>query len=434
MNDGKKLVIIGGGSSYTPELFEGIINRNSVLGFTQITLVDIPEGMKRAEIILELGKRMFKKHGVACRLELTDNRREALKDADFVISQIRVGGSSARISDENIALNMGIIGQETTGAGGFMNAMRTIPEAIAIARDVEEICPDAWIVNFTNPSGIVTEAILKYTDAKCVGLCNVPVNMQFDIARLLKVEPKDVHCRFVGLNHCSYIVAVEIDGKDVLEEVIERIGNDATVMKNIPKVEGVGELIKTLGIIPSPYLQYYYFENEMLEKQQMELKRTGKTRGMLVQEIDNKLFEKYSNPELDEKPEELSQRGGSLYSYAALNIIEALMSEEPVELVVNTTNGGAISNLLDNDVVETNCYISSEGVKPIYYGDMPQQITGLVQTVKQYERMTVKSAITKNKRMAIQALLNHPLIKGYKNACKIVEKAQEIYPQYIRLH
>lgn len=434
MNNIKKLVIIGGGSSYTPELFEGIIQRNSVLGFTEITLVDIPEGMKRAEIILDLGKRMFKKHGIACHLELTDKRREALKDADFVISQIRVGGSAARISDETIGLKTGIIGQETTGAGGFMNAMRTIPEAVAIARDVEELCPEAWIVNFTNPSGVVTEAILKYTSAKSVGLCNVPVNMQFDLAKLLRVEPNDIHCRFVGLNHLSYIVAVEIDGKDVLSEVIDQIGDNATLMKNIPKVEGVGELIKTLRLIPSPYLQYYYFENEMLKKQQMELEQTGKTRGMLVREIDNKLFEKYSCPETDEKPEELSQRGGSLYSYAALNIIEALMSEQPVELVVNTTNDGAISNLLDSDVVETNCYISSKGIKPIYYGDMPQQITGLVQTVKQYERMTVKSAITRDKMLAIQALLNHPLIKGYKNACRIVEQAQKTYPQYIRLH
>ena len=434
LNRDKKLVIIGGGSSYTPEIFDGIINRNHSLRFNKITLVDIDEGMDRAQIILNLGRRMFAKHNMDVGLELTSNRREALKGADFVISQIRVGGSDARIADETIGLEMGIIGQETTGVGGFMNAMRTLPQAIAIARDIEEVCPEAWLINFTNPSGIVTEGILKHTNVKCVGLCNVPINMQFDSAMVMEVDPEEIHCHFVGLNHLSYIVSAKIKGQEILDEVINRIGDNSTLMKNIPKVEGVGELIKSLGLIPSPYLQYYYFENEMFHKQRKEYEESGETRGVLVRKIDEELLKKYSETSLDEKPVELSQRGGSLYSFAALNIIEALLSDKPVELVINTLNNGAISNLLDDDVVEVNSLISSKGIQTIPYGEMPQQVTGLVQSVKQYERLTVEAAITGDEKLALQALLNHPLLGGYSNARKAIDRMKDTFDQYIKLH
>lgn len=422
--NGRKLVIIGCGSAYTPEIFDGIISRSKALNITEITLVDIDKGMERAEIILALGERMFRKKGIVCELALTTDRRDALRDADFVISQIRVGGIEARIKDEIIGLETGVIGQETTGAGGFMNAMRTVPEAIRIAKDMEEICPDAWLINFTNPSGIVTEAILKHTGVKCVGLCNVPVNMQTDAARVMGADFHALHCSFVGLNHLSFMTGVELGGEDVLGAVVERISGNETLMKNIPKVAGAGALIKTLGIVPSPYLQYYYFENEMLEKQRDEYGRHGKTRGSLVDEIDRELFRKYSNINVDEKPEELSQRGGSLYSYAALNSIEALSSDAPAEMVLNVRNNGAVADLKDDDVVEINCMVSKSGARPIPYGTLPDAASGLIQSIKQYERLTIQAAVSGDTTAAIRALLNHPLIHGYNNALQIVAKMQ----------
>lgn len=423
--NGKKLVIIGCGSAYTPEIFDGIISRNNVLNIAKITLVDIDEGIDRARIILALGERMFGKRGIKCELSLTTDRRDALRDADFVISQIRAGGIDARIKDEIISLETGVLGQETTGAGGFMNAMRTVPVALQIAKDIEEICPDAWLINFTNPSGIITEAVLKHTDVKCVGLCNVPINMQTDAARVLGVDMSDLHCTFAGLNHLSYMVGVELGGKDVLDEVVGKISKDETMMKNIPKVAGAGALIKTIGIVPSPYLQYYYFENEMLKKQQDEYSQHGKTRGSLVDEIDRVLFEKYSYEMTDEKPAELSQRGGSLYSHVALNSIEALSSDTPAEMVLNVMNKGAVSNLENDDVVEINCMISKNGVKPIPYGPLPDTARGLIQSVKQYEKLTIQAAVGGDRVSAIKALLNHPLIHGYNNALQIVAKMQK---------
>jgi 6-phospho-beta-glucosidase len=433
MKNGYKLVIIGAGSVYTPEIFNEIIKRWHRLPIREIALVDIEEGKKEAKIIEAFGRRMFGAQNIECKLSLTLDRKEALKGADFVINQLRAGRMAAREADEKLGIDLGIIGQETTGAGGFVNALRTIPIAVQIARDIEQVCPDAWLVNFANPSGIVTEAILKNSSAKCVGLCNVPVNMQSDIAKILGVQSDLVHCRFVGLNHLSFVTAAEYNGEDVLPEVLDKIGGNETIMKNIPKVPGVGELTKKLGIIPSPYLQYYYFENEMLKKQIDEWEKNKVTRSVLVSQVNNTLFEKYSDESLTAPPPELSNRGGSLYSFAALNIMEALTGEDGVELVVNTSNNGAVYGLEDDDVVETNCIVSKSGIKPLPFGKLPDSISGIVKMIKQYERLTVEAAIEHSREKALWALLNHPLIHGFNNAKSILMKAAQLHKDYIYL-
>lgn len=429
----KKLVIIGAGSAYSPEIFDGLISRSASMGIDRITLVDIEAGMPQAEIIENFGKRMFEKGNLSCEIELTENRRYALENADCVISQIRVGSWQARAADERLGLELGLIGQETTGAGGFVNAMRTIPVALEIARDIEEICPNAWLINFTNPSGIVTEAVLKHSRVKCIGLCNVPINMQNDAEKLLDVSRMDMRYTFMGLNHLGFMTAATHCGNDVLPLLVEKIGGNETLMKNIPKVAGAGDLIKAIGILPSPYLQYYYFENEMRKKQQNELADSGLTRGDIAHKIDLTLFEKYANHGLCEKPGELSERGGSLYSYAALNIIEALFDDEGSDMVVNIQNQGAVSDLADSDVVEVSCHVSSSGVKRLPLGPLPEQVSGLVQTIKQYERLTVSAAVKQSRTLSVQALLNHPLIHGYHNAKRIVEEMERQFPQYISL-
>ncbi|NLF28187.1 MAG: 6-phospho-beta-glucosidase [Clostridiales bacterium] len=429
----RKLTILGAGSVYTPEIFAEIAARKDRLRFREIALVDIDEGRKEAELCASLAARMLKAHGLNARLTLTTDRREALSGSDFVVSQIRVGRMAARAEDEKLGMSLGLIGQETTGVGGFVNALRTIPTALSIARDMEEICPDAWLVNFTNPAGVVTEAVLKHSRVRCVGLCNVPINMVNDIAKVLGVPRDRVRCRFMGLNHLSFVTAAELDGLNVLPEVVEGISGNETLMKNIPKAEGVGALTKLLGIIPSPYLQYYWFEDQMRAKQADEWEKSGVSRAAQVGEINRGLFSKYADESVAEPPAELSGRGGSLYSFAALNVVEALSGEQPAELVVNARNRGAIEELRDDDVVEINCLVGPDGVRPLPAGRLPEKVSGLVQAVKQYERLTVRAAVEEDRELAISALLNHPLAHGFRNAEKAVDRAIGLFPQYIRL-
>ena len=429
-----KLVIIGAGSAYTPEIFNGIILRNTTLAIKQIVLVDIEDGRTRTEINAGLGRRMFaaaKQDNV--KLTTSYNRQDALIDANFVISQIRVGGGNARSTDEHLCVSLGLLGQETTGAGGFFNAMRTVPVAIDIARDIEKICPDAWLINFTNPSGIVTEAILKYTKVKCIGLCNVPINMQADAAKILELQREDVRCITMGLNHLSFVTSVTAQGQERLPDVIKSIDGNETLMKNIPKVEGVSELINTIDLLPSPYLQYFYFQEAMVDKQQKELKDTGKTRGDLVKEIDEEMFAQYAEEGRNAPPEKLAERGGSLYSHAALDIVEALLSDTPKEMTVNIQNYGTIDDLDDTDVIEVNCLISCSGEKRIKLGTLPKAVSGLVHAVKQYERLTVEAAVTSSRKLALQALINHPLICSFEKAKKVVQAMEENFEEYINL-
>ena len=421
----RKLAVIGAGSAYTPEIIDEIIRRQARLHISEIALVDIPEGRERAEIIRDMALRMLRREGVDCRVSLTMDRREALPGCRFVISQIRVGGWQARAEDERIGLSLGLIGQETTGCGGFMNAMRTVPEALAICRDMEEICPEALLLNFTNPSGIVTEAVLRYSAVRAIGLCNCPINMHTDAAAALGLGREQLQCRFGGLNHLSFMLSARTQERDVYDELISRLRHDPTTMKNIPKVAGTDRLIPALGLIPSPYLQYFYFEPEMLEKELRELAEDGTTRGEQVEKINRELFRIYACEDTDEKPAQLSQRGGSLYSYAAMDILEASLSEEPRELTVNTLNQGAIAGLADDAGVEVTCRVSRGGVERIPLGALPPQVAGLVAQVKRYESLTVDAAVCGSRRLAMQALLNHPLIHGFSNAEKVLQAMEK---------
>ena len=421
----RKIAVIGAGSAYTPEIIDEIIRRQTRLNISEIALVDIPEGRERAEIIRDMALRMLRRAGIDCRVSLTMDRREALPGCQFVISQIRVGRWQARAEDERIGLSLGLIGQETTGCGGFMNAMRTVPEALAICRDMEEICPDALLLNFTNPSGIVTEAILRYSAVRAIGLCNCPINMHTDAAAALGLGREQLQCRFGGLNHLSFMLSARTREGDVYDELISRLRHDPTTMKNIPKVAGTDRLIPALGLIPSPYLQYFYFEPEMLEKELRELAEDGTTRGEQVEKINRELFRLYAREYTDEKPEQLSQRGGSLYSYAAMDILEASLSEEPRELTVNTLNQGAIAGLADDAGVEVTCRVSRGGVERIPLGALPPQVAGLVAQVKRYESLTVDAAVCGSRRLAMQALLNHPLIHGFSNAEKVLQAMEK---------
>lgn len=426
-----KLVVIGGGSSYTPELAEGLINKHEFLPVNEILLVDIKEGRAKAEINGALLKRMFAKAHMDVTVEVTLNRREALVGADFVLTQFRVGGLEARVKDERIPMKYDIIGQETTGPGGFAKALRTIPVILEICRDIEELCPHAWLINFTNPSGIVTEAIHKHAKVKCVGLCNVPINMERAIMKQLGVDGTRLHCRFVGLNHLSFITAVYFDGQNILKQILNSPAIKDEVVKNIPNVDWAGDFLDALGMIPSPYMRYFYFEKQMLADEKENVRLGIGTRADEVMEIEKKLFALYKQEDLEEKPEELAQRGGALYSEAAVSLMDSIWNNRSDLHVVNTLNRGSITDLPANCVIETNCVVNAEGAFPLTNGALPLQVRGLVQHVKAYEELTVTAAVSGDRSDALVALLNNPLVHDVETAKRLLEDLLEGHKPYL---
>jgi 6-phospho-beta-glucosidase len=431
---GIKIVTIGGGSSYTPELIEGFIKRYDELPVSDIYLVDIEEGKEKLEIVGNLAKRMVLKAGVDIKIHLSLDRREALKGADFVTTQFRVGQLKARIRDEKIPLRYGTIGQETTGAGGFANAQRTIPVILDICRDMEELAPNAWLINFTNPSGIVTEAVIKHTNVKTAGLCNVPIGMVNGIADILGVAVNRINIDFVGLNHLLWGRKVYLDGEDITDRIIEEMADGKSMsLKNIPDFAWDADFIKSLGMLPCSYLKYYYMTDDMLKEEQEAAEKEG-TRGEVVSKIEHNLFELYKNPDLDIKPPELAKRGGAHYSDAACSLINSIYNNKCDIQTVNVRNNGAIADLPDNVVIETNAVIGKYGITPVSSGHMPVKIRGLMQAVKAYEELTVEAGVTGNYYTALQALTVHPLIPSAATAKKllddIIKENIDYLPQY----
>lgn len=427
-----KIAIIGAGSSYTPEIVDGLLG-NRVFMPLEVALYDLPEGKERVQIILGLAERMAKKRGVDACFWSAPTLQEAVTGCQFVVSQFRVGLLQARIYDEKMPLAMGLLGQETTGAGGFCKAMRTIPEALHLAHTMEACCPDAWLINFTNPSGIVTEAIQRYSNIRCVGLCNVPYNMRVEAARILDAPVERVRLKMVGLNHLSFVTEIWLDGKLVLQRLIDEGRFTTQLVKNIPKVDGISDLIRNLRMVPSPYLQYFYFENAMYRKEVAEAKGSMGTRGEQILRVQDELFSLYRDTQLCDKPKELEMRGGAYYSTVATMLMAALLDERGIEMVVCCRNGSAMPDLAPDAVVEVNALVNKSGVHPLESGPMPDSIRGLVQHVKAYESLTVMAAAEHSYEKAIHALLENPLIHGYKNAVSIVNQLLETFPQYVRL-
>ncbi|GEM05387.1 putative 6-phospho-beta-glucosidase [Halolactibacillus miurensis] len=416
-----KLVIIGGGSSYTPEIIEGLIKRHSSFPVSTIVLVDIDEGYDKMTIVGELAKRMIEAAGVPIALSWTTNRKEALKDAAFVSTQLRVGGLKAREKDERIPLSHGMIGQETNGAGGIFKAFRTIPVLLDIAEDIHDICPDAWMINFTNPAGIVTEALLKYSPhKKVIGVCNIPFNMQHSIAEVLEVDPSSVRIEFVGLNHFVYGKKVFVDGMDRTQEVLDRLIEQVVNYSpaNIVSLGWTETFLKSLQLLPNPYHQYYYKQEAMLAKDLQSYEQNG-TRSEVVQEVEHKLFELYKQPTLHEKPKELEDRGGAYYSDVACSLMSALYNDSHEIMTVNTLNQGAIRDLPLDSVVEVNCVITKSGPMPLATGALPEQIKGDILKMKAFEEQVIRASLSGDYEEAFLAFLLNPLV-GDEDRAKVV--------------
>lgn len=428
-----KIVTIGGGSSYTPELIEGFIKRYDELPVGEIWLVDIESGKEKLEIVGNLAKRMVRKAGVPIDIHLTLNRREALKDADFVTTQIRVGQLSARNKDERIPLSHGVIGQETNGAGGMFKALRTIPIILDIDKDMAELCPNAWLINFSNPAGMVTEALLKYgINKKVIGLCNVPIGMEMAVAEMLEVDHKRIRITFAGLNHMVFGKEIYLDGENVTNKVIDAIaeGKISSIVKNIKDFEWSPEFIKALKMMPCPYHKYYYQTSEMLEDELKEFSK-GETRAEIVQKLEKDLFELYKDENLDIKPPQLEKRGGAYYSDAACRLINSIYNDKKDIQAVDVKNNGAIEGIDDNSAVEVSCIITKDGPKPLSIGKLPIAVNGLVQTIKSFEKLVVDAAVEGDYNKALLALTINPLIPSEKMAKILLDGLLEAHKEYL---
>lgn len=431
MKNGIKIVTIGGGSSYTPELVEGFIKRHKELPVKELWLVDIEEGKHKLEIVVNLAKRMVKKAGVDMEVHLTLDRREALKDADFVTTQLRVGLLDARIKDERIPLSHGVIGQETNGAGGLFKALRTVPVVLDIIKDIEELCPNAWLVNFTNPTGVISEAVFKYTNfRRYIGLCNVPIGVKNGMADILEVEKDRVEMDFAGLNHMVYALNVRLDGKDITKEAIEKFVTSSLTMQNIKDIPLNADFVRALGVIPCPYHKYYYKHKEMLEEE-LEGFKDGKTRGETVKALEDDLFELYKDENLAVKPPQLEKRGGAYYSDAACNLINSIYNDKKDIQVVNTLNNGAIRDFREDSAAEMSCVITKEGPKPLSVGYLPVAVSGLVTEIKAFEILAAKAAVEGDYNAALQALCINPLIPSDDLAKTILDEMMEAHKEYL---
>lgn len=426
---GLKIVTIGGGSSYTPELIEGFIKRYDELPIRELWLVDIDRGKEKLEIVGNLAKRMVKKAGLPIDIHLTLNRKEALKDADFVTTQFRVGLLDARKKDEEIPLKYNVIGQETNGPGGLLKGLRTIPVILEICRDIEELCPNAWLINFTNPAGMVTEAILRYSSiTKVVGLCNVPIGMKMKIAEMLGVEQSRVHVQFAGLNHMVFGLDVFLDGVSIKEKVLKEMGNpeNAMTMKNIAGVAWDSDFLQALNAIPCGYHRYYYKTDEMLAEEIRASQEEG-TRAEVVKELEKDLFELYKDENLSIKPPQLEKRGGAYYSDAACSLIHSIYTDKGDIQPVNTRNNGAIASIPYGSAVEVNCVITKDGPKPIAVGDLPVHVRGLVSSIKSFEITAAEAAVSGDYKKALLAMTINPLVPSDTIAKKILDEMLEAH-------
>jgi 6-phospho-beta-glucosidase len=398
-----KVAVVGGGSTYTPELVSGL----SRLDVSEFVLHDIdPE---RREVVGGLAQRMLVRQGYAGSLDVTDDLDRAVAGADYVLIQIRVGGQDARLADETFPLPCGCIGQETTGAGGLAKALRTVPVILEIAERVRETS-DAWIVDFTNPVGIVTRALLDHGH-RAIGLCNVAIGFQRRWAAGLGVEPSRVVVDQVGLNHLTWVRRVLFDGRDVLPEILAEHGDELAGELDLPR-----RLLDELGVVPSYYLRYFYAHAEVLREQ-----LDGVPRAQTVAEIERKLLQLYRDPALVEKPALLEQRGGAFYSEAALGLVASLVSGDGAVHEVDIRNNGTLAGLADDDVVEVPARVTSAGAEPLEQPPLAPELLGLTQHVAAYERLALQAALSREPVDVKKALLAHPLIGQYAIAEQLLE-------------
>lgn len=430
---GIKIVTIGGGSSYTPELMNGFIKRYDTLPIREIWLVDIEEGKEKLEIVGALAQRMWDASGYDVKVHLTLDRREALKDADFVTTQFRVGLLNARIKDERIPLSHRMLGQETNGAGGMFKLLRTAPVIKEIVEDMKELCPDAWLINFTNPSGMITETVIRHCGwKKCVGLCNVPVNIMLQEPKMLGLEEGDLNFEFAGLNHFHFHRVFNAKtGENVTKQLAYKMmEDDKSNMQNINNEKFLLDHLLAMDCLPCGYHRYYYLTDEMMKKELDDFAR-HETRAESVKEVERQLFELYKDPALHEMPELLGKRGGKYYSDAACETINAIYNNTGKVMVVSTENRGALPDMEDEAIVEVSARMTRHGAQPIAFGKMEPAVRGMVQLMKAMEETIIEAALTGNYNKALEAFEINPLVKHGKCAQELLDEMLVAHQKYL---
>ncbi|PZT69473.1 6-phospho-beta-glucosidase [Streptomyces sp. SW4] len=409
-----KLTVVGGGSTYTPELIDGFARLRDTLPVEELVLVDPAE--ERLELVGGLARRIFARQEHHGRIVTTGDLDAAVDGAGAVLLQLRVGGQAARQQDETWPLECGCVGQETTGAGGLAKALRTVPVVLDIAERVRRTNPDAWIIDFTNPVGIVTRALLR-AGHKAVGLCNVAIGLQRKFAALLGVAPADVHLDHVGLNHLTWETGVRLggpEGEDVLPRLLAGHGDAIAADLRLPR-----PLLDRLGVVPSYYLRYYYSHDGVVE----EL-RTKPSRAAEVAAMERELLGLYADPALDEKPALLAKRGGAYYSEAAVDLAAALLGgagAAPYQ-VVNTLNRGTLPFLPDDAVIEVQAAVDRKGATPLPVPEVDPLYAGLMAGVTAYEDLALRAALHGGRDRVFRALLAHPLVGQYALAEQLTDR------------
>ncbi|GHH11926.1 6-phospho-beta-glucosidase [Streptomyces rubradiris] len=408
-----KLTVVGGGSTYTPELVDGFARLRDTLPIEELVLVD--PAADRLELVGGLARRIFARQGHTGRIVTTSDLDAGVDGADAVLLQLRVGGQAAREKDETWPLECGCVGQETTGAGGLAKALRTVPVVLDIAERVRRANPRAWIIDFTNPVGIVTRALLR-AGHRAVGLCNVAIGFQRKFAALLDTAPAEVHLAHVGLNHLTWETGVRLggpDGEDVLPRLLAEHGDAVAADVRLPR-----PLLESLGVVPSYYLRYYYAHDEVVR----EL-RTKPSRAAEVAAMERELLAMYGDPALDEKPALLARRGGAFYSEAAVDLAAALLGGggSPYQ-VVNTLNRGTLPFLPDDAVIEVQAAVGPEGPAPLRVPALDPLFTGLIANVTAYEDLALDAALRGGRDRVFRALLAHPLIGQYEYADALTDR------------
>jgi 6-phospho-beta-glucosidase len=413
-----KIVVVGGGSTYTPELIDGIARLHDAVPISEIVLVD--PALDRRELLAGVSQRILARYGVATNVRGSTDVAEAADGAAAVLIQLRIGGQTARERDETWPLECGCVGQETTGAGGFAKALRTVPVVLDVAERVRAVNPDAWIVDFTNPVGIVTRALLQ-AEHKAIGLCNVAIGLQRRFAALLDVAPDRVSLDHVGLNHLTWERAVRVlpeagapfgVGPDVLPDLLSDHLDEIAEHLGLP-----AELLTLLGNVPSYYLNYFYQHDRLVDEQ-----RGGVPRAKEVAALENELLDMYADPALDRKPEILAKRGGAFYSEAALGLIDSLINDRGDVQVVNVVNGDTLSFLPSDSVIEVPAVITSGGAVPVALDPVAPDLAGLIGHVTGYERLALDAALHGGRDRVVRALLAHPLIGQWDTANTLADR------------
>ncbi|MBZ0302041.1 MAG: 6-phospho-beta-glucosidase [Anaerolineae bacterium] len=404
-----KVAVIGGGSSYTPELINGFLDRMESFPVTDLWLMDLSQ--ERLDIVGRFAQRMVQAAGAPFQVHLTTNQREAVEGAQYVSTQLRVGGMHARREDEYLGRRHGLIGQETTGVGGMAKALRTIPVILSIARDMEALAPGALLVNFTNPAGLVTEALARYAPAvPSVGVCNVPITTKMHLIEALQMEgepiaPERTQLNTLGLNHLSWHRGFTIDGEEVWPRVMELTLNHLRHNPDPDEDDWDPDTIEALQMLPNYYLHYFYYTDKKLAEQAA----WPPSRAEQVMEIEADLLRQYAEPDRSQPPEDLMKRGGAYYSTVATQLLNAHYNDLGETHVVNVPHRGAVPGYPEDWVLEMPCTVSRQGIQPIPTEPLPLACFGLLAQIKSYEILTVEAAVHGDEDAAYQALLTHPL-------------------------